>query len=129
VRKIRARSVAARDGELAPHAQGMEILRMNVKPTLATSTLAAGVGLAGLFGVGLATANADPGQPCGGPNAPACQPGPGQACGGLRVVGELCRMQLSGAYRAPGPTPPIDAGLIPISAEFVPTGDQLLHRN
>jgi hypothetical protein len=51
---------------------------MKVKRAIAASSLAAGVGLAGLFGVGLATASADPGQPCGGPNAAACQPGPGQ---------------------------------------------------
>lgn len=47
---------------------------MNFKRTLCTSTLAAGVGVAGLLGVGLGAANAEPGQPCNAPNAPACQP-------------------------------------------------------
>lgn len=50
------------------------------------STLAAGIGIAGLLGVGLGTAGADPGPQCGAPNAPACGPaqrgpsqqGPGQ---------------------------------------------------
>jgi hypothetical protein len=37
------------------------------------ATLAAGVGLAGLFGVGLGTASAQPGQPCNAQGAPACQ--------------------------------------------------------
>jgi hypothetical protein len=46
---------------------------MNLKRMVCASTLAAGVGVAGLFGVGLSTAGADPGQPCGAPNAPACQ--------------------------------------------------------
>ena len=46
---------------------------MNLKRMVCASTLAAGVGVAGLFGVGLGTAGADPGQPCGGPNAWQCQ--------------------------------------------------------
>ncbi|CAN5630644.1 hypothetical protein BH09ACT7_BH09ACT7_60320 [soil metagenome] len=50
---------------------------MNLKRMLCTSTLAAGVAGAGLFGVGLGTAGADPGQPCGGWNAPQCQNGQG----------------------------------------------------
>lgn len=43
---------------------------MNFKRALTASTLAAGIGVAGLFGVGLAGANADPGCP---PNAPCGQ--------------------------------------------------------
>ena len=43
---------------------------MNLKRALTASTLAAGIGVAGLFGVGLAGANADPGCP---PNAPCGQ--------------------------------------------------------
>ena len=39
---------------------------MNFQRALTASTLAAGIGVAGLFGVGLAGANADPGCP---PNA------------------------------------------------------------
>jgi hypothetical protein len=46
---------------------------MDLKRMVCASTLAAGVGVAGLFGVGLGTAGADPGQPCGAPNAPQCQ--------------------------------------------------------
>lgn len=46
---------------------------MTFKRAMYASTLAAGVGLAGLFGVGLGTASADPGQPCNAPGAPACQ--------------------------------------------------------
>lgn len=49
---------------------------MNIKRIAYASTLTAGIGLAGLFGVGIGTASADPGQPCGGPNAPQCQPAP-----------------------------------------------------
>jgi hypothetical protein len=43
---------------------------MNFKRALTASALAAGIGVAGLFGVGLAGANADPGCP---PNAPCGQ--------------------------------------------------------
>ncbi|WP_238997509.1 hypothetical protein [Mycolicibacterium sp. CBMA 361] len=42
---------------------------MKVKRALTASTLAAGIGAAGLFGIGLATASADwcpPGAPCSG---------------------------------------------------------------
>jgi hypothetical protein len=46
---------------------------MTFKRAVYASTLAAGVGLAGLFGVGLGTASAQPGQPCNAPGAPACQ--------------------------------------------------------
>jgi len=46
---------------------------MNLKRMMCGSALAAGVGVAGLFGVGIGVAGADPGQPCGGPNAPVCQ--------------------------------------------------------
>lgn len=56
---------------------------MNFKRALTASTLAAGIGVAGLFGVGLAGANADPGCP---PNAPCGQHdnhrGPGDNRGG-----------------------------------------------
>lgn len=45
---------------------------MTFKRALYASTLAAGVGFAGLFGVGLGTAAADPGQLCNAPGAPAC---------------------------------------------------------
>ncbi len=46
---------------------------MNLKRIVCASTLAAGVGVATLFGAGVA--NAQPGGPCGRPDA--CQPGPG----------------------------------------------------
>jgi len=45
---------------------------MAFKRALSVSTLAAGIGIAGLFGVGLATANADPGQGCDRPGTPQC---------------------------------------------------------
>ena len=55
---------------------------MDVKRIFGVSTLVAGIGEAGLIGVGLGTAGADPGQPCGARNAPVCAPlqqqGPGQ---------------------------------------------------
>lgn len=50
---------------------------MKFTRTIATSTLAAGVAAAGLFGLGMGTANANPGQPCGGPGPALCQPNPG----------------------------------------------------
>jgi len=43
---------------------------MNLKRMACTTALAAGVGVAGLFGVGVGTAAADPG--CGGWNQPQC---------------------------------------------------------
>lgn len=46
---------------------------MTFKRAMYASMLAAGVGLSGLFGVGLGTASADPGRPCNAPGAPACQ--------------------------------------------------------
>jgi hypothetical protein len=46
---------------------------MTLKRAVYASTLAAGVSLAGLFGIGLGTASADPGQQCNAPGAPACQ--------------------------------------------------------
>ena len=47
---------------------------MSVKRVFYASTLAAGVGVAGLLGVGLGTASADPwGPPCNAPGAPPCQ--------------------------------------------------------
>jgi hypothetical protein len=45
---------------------------MTVKRAIYASTLAAGVGLAGVLGVGFGTASADPGRPCNAPGAPAC---------------------------------------------------------
>jgi hypothetical protein len=46
------------------------------------STLAAGVGLTGLFGLGLGTAGAEPGRGCDRPGTPACDSrGSGQAQG------------------------------------------------
>lgn len=50
---------------------------MDLKRIVGASALAAGIGVAGLFGTGLGTAAANPGQPCGGPNAAACQQNPG----------------------------------------------------
>jgi hypothetical protein len=44
---------------------------MNLKRMVCASTLAAGVGVAGLLGVGLGTAGADPGN-CGGWNQQQC---------------------------------------------------------
>jgi len=49
---------------------------MTIKRAIYASTLAAGVGLAGLLGAGLGTASADPGGPhptCNAPGAPPCQ--------------------------------------------------------
>src|SRR5689334_17731783 len=45
---------------------------MNIKRAVCASTLAAGVGLSGLLGTGLATATADPGPACNAPGAPRC---------------------------------------------------------
>ncbi|HKP42145.1 hypothetical protein [Mycobacterium sp.] len=45
---------------------------MDFKRVLSISTLAAGIGIAGLFGVGIGTANADPGQGCDRPGIPQC---------------------------------------------------------
>ncbi|MEX7473295.1 hypothetical protein AB4Z39_26715 [Mycobacterium adipatum] len=42
----------------------------------AAPILAGGIALAGLLGVGSGTAGADPGRPCGQPNAQACAPAP-----------------------------------------------------
>ena len=42
----------------------------------AAPILAGGIALAGLLGLGLSTAGADPGRPCGQPNAQACAPAP-----------------------------------------------------
>ncbi|MCG5432153.1 hypothetical protein LV457_07585 [Mycobacterium sp. MYCO198283] len=56
---------------------------MNITRAIYASTLATGIGAAGLFGVGLGAAAAAPGEPCGAPNTPACGPahpgGPGQS--------------------------------------------------
>lgn len=48
---------------------------MTFKRAFYASTLAAGVGLAGVFGVGLGTTSAQPGQPCGTQHGQACGPG------------------------------------------------------
>lgn len=42
----------------------------------AAPILAGGIALAGLLGVGLGTASADPARPCGQPNVQACAPAP-----------------------------------------------------
>jgi hypothetical protein len=44
-----------------------------LKRMVCASMLAAGVGVAGLFGVGLGAASAQPGPPCNAPGVPACQ--------------------------------------------------------
>lgn len=54
---------------------------MNLKRMVVTSTAAVGIGAAGLLGLGVGTASADPGQPCGGPNPQACQQGPNNGPG------------------------------------------------
>lgn len=46
---------------------------MSLKRVMYTSAVAAGIGVAGMFGLGIGSASADPGQPCGGWNAPMCQ--------------------------------------------------------
>ena len=45
---------------------------MTFKRALCASTLAAGLGIAGLLGTGVGTAAADPGQQCNAPNRPPC---------------------------------------------------------
>ncbi|AQA05696.1 hypothetical protein BVC93_28745 [Mycobacterium sp. MS1601] len=47
---------------------------MTCTRTIAMSTLAAGVAVAGLIGLGTGTAAAQP-NPCGGPGQVVCQPG------------------------------------------------------
>ena len=49
---------------------------MNLKRMMVASTAAAGIGAAALFGLGVGTASADPGQGCGGPNNGWCNNGP-----------------------------------------------------
>lgn len=51
---------------------------MNLKRTIGVSTLAAGIGVAGLFGAGLGSAGADPGPGCGRPGTPVCAQNQGQ---------------------------------------------------
>lgn len=46
---------------------------MNLKRMVGASTLATGIGLAGLLGVGLGVAAANPAPNCGAPNQPVCQ--------------------------------------------------------
>jgi hypothetical protein len=56
--------------------------RMRLTRVMCASTLAAGIGLTGLFGLGLGTAGAEPGPGCGRPGAAACDNrGPGQPQG------------------------------------------------
>ena len=60
---------------------------MTFKRALCASTLATGIGIAGLLGGGLPTAAADPGPQCNAPNRPPCgqdqhHDDPGQPCGG-----------------------------------------------
>jgi hypothetical protein len=50
-------------------------MTMNLKRMVVASVAAAGIGAAGLFGLGIGTASADPGQ-CGGPNNGWCNNGP-----------------------------------------------------
>jgi hypothetical protein len=45
---------------------------MKLKRVVLASTAVAGIGAAGLFGLGIGTASADPGQ-CGGPGPQGCQ--------------------------------------------------------
>ena len=45
---------------------------MTFKRALCASTLATGIGIAGLLGGGLPTAAADPGPQCNAPNRPPC---------------------------------------------------------
>jgi hypothetical protein len=76
---------------------------MNVKRMLCASTLAAGIGAAGLFGIATGTASADPGQPCGAPNVPACQGGPQQ--GGPQQGGPQQGGPQQGGPQQGGPVP------------------------
>jgi hypothetical protein len=45
---------------------------MTLKRTLGTATIAAGLGIAALFGLGAGVASADPGRPCNAPGQPVC---------------------------------------------------------
>ncbi|CDO29798.1 hypothetical protein [Mycolicibacterium porcinum] len=45
---------------------------MGFKKSVGASALAAGIGMAGLLGLGLGTASADPGPGCDRPGAPQC---------------------------------------------------------
>jgi len=49
---------------------------MSLTCRTAAPVLAGGIALAGLLGLGLGTAGAQPGRPCGQPNAQACAPVP-----------------------------------------------------
>ncbi|WP_422747657.1 hypothetical protein ACN27E_06795 [Mycobacterium sp. WMMD1722] len=62
---------------------------MNLKRAIGVSTLAAGIGAAGVFGAGLGLANADPGPDCNRPGTPPCaQNGPAPANWQQRGVGQ-----------------------------------------
>lgn len=49
---------------------------MNVTRKVGASVVAGGLAAAGLFGLGLGTANAQPSPQCGVPNTPPCQGAP-----------------------------------------------------
>ena len=49
---------------------------MSLTSMVKASVLATGIAAAGLAGVGLGSAAAAPGQPCGAPGAPVCQGAP-----------------------------------------------------
>jgi hypothetical protein len=49
---------------------------MSLARRTAAPILAGGIALASLLGAGIGTASADPGHPCGAPNAQACAPAP-----------------------------------------------------
>ena len=82
---------------------------MTFKRAMYASTLAAGVGLAGLFGVGLGTASADPGQ-CNATGRPPCgqdqhDNGRGQRQRRARNNNGAAR-RLAPPRRRPGPSGP-----------------------
>jgi hypothetical protein len=49
---------------------------MKITRKVGAPMVAGGIALSGLFGLGLGTAAADPGQRCGVPNTPACRQAP-----------------------------------------------------
>lgn len=72
---------------------------MNFTRAVGGWVLAAGIGLAGALGTGIATASADPGQPCWAPDTPACQQG-GPGPDDRRGIEQ-------GRHGGPGPVAPI----------------------